>query len=131
MPENLDRLVKDLGGQVEAAGVLPDGSGFATVSMPLPKGHWLTAESYNSTPPMPFRMGTDHPRHEEFKKAIWAAGKYALRSATNNGKIQDYDPDAVIQNLIVGLIGYHTPDGLSHDEDVPEFDPDPVPEIFK
>lgn len=30
--------------------------------------------------------------------------------------------------MIVGLLGYHTSDGLSHDPDVPEFDPDPVPE---
>lgn len=113
------------------ATVLPDGSAFFTATMPLPGNHWLTRPGFNSTPPMPFRLGTDHPRHEEFMQAIWAAGKYALRAATDNGKIADYDPDAVIQMLVVGLIGYHTPDGLSHDPDVPKFDPDPVPEIFK
>ncbi len=31
--------------------------------------------------------------------------------ATMKGKEQDFDPDALIQNLIVGMLGYHTPTG--------------------
>jgi hypothetical protein len=33
-----------------------------------------------------------------------------------NGKDADFDPDALIQCLIVGFLGYYTPDGLSSDE---------------
>lgn len=37
--------------------ILPDGSGFATMSIPFPKDHWLTKDGEN-IPPMPFKMGT-------------------------------------------------------------------------
>jgi hypothetical protein len=40
------------------------------------------------------------------------AGKYAVRSATLKGTVMDFDPDALIQNLIVGFLGYYTKDGL-------------------
>ena len=93
---------------------LPEGSGAAVVSFPLPDNHWLTAEHEN-VPPMPFRMGTDDPRRTEWKNAIRDAGKYAVRCATMNGADNDFDPDALVQNLVVGMIGYFTPDGFSSD----------------
>jgi hypothetical protein len=37
---------------------------------------------------------------------IRAAGKYAVRCATMNGKEMDFDPDALLQNLVVGFLGY-------------------------
>lgn len=43
--------------------------------------------------------------------ALKKAGQYAVRCATENGTINDFDPDALIQNLIVGFLGYHTEDG--------------------
>ena len=91
--------------------VLPDGSAFSTLSMPLPGDHWLYRAGHN-TPPMPLRLGTTDPRREKFVEAVWAAGRYAVRSATMNGKEPDFDPDALVQNLVVGLLGYFTPDGL-------------------
>lgn len=90
--------------------LLPDGSGFAVMSMALPEDHWLYAEGDND-PPMPFRRGTSDPHREEWAKSIWAAAKYAVRCATRNGKDADFDPDALCQNMVVGLIGYWTPDG--------------------
>lgn len=73
---------------------------------------------------MPLRLGTDDPRHEKFVQAIWAAAKYAVRAATMKGREEDFDPDALCQNMVVGLIGYHTPDGLTcEDWD----NPSPVP----
>lgn len=105
--------------------ILPDGSGFMTVSFPLPKDHWLYEPGYN-VPPMPLRMGNG-PARDEMKKAIWEAGKYAVRASTINGKEEDFDPDAMVQNFVVGLIGYFTMDGLSSDT---EFNPDPVPPLF-
>jgi len=94
---------------------LPDGSGFSVGSLPLPKDHWLTAEGYN-VPPMPLRMGTDNPMRNRIAEDLRAAGRYAVRGATMNGKEMDFDPDALIQNLIVGFLGYWTPSGLSSDE---------------
>jgi hypothetical protein len=108
----IERLARNLGGTVEAAGRLPDGSGFAVVSYPLPNNHWLTAPGENE-PPMPWRAGTAHPQREPMRAAIVAAARYAIRATTANGTLVDYDPDALVQNLVVGLLGYHTPTGLS------------------
>lgn len=125
--EEVKNLIEGAGGKVEEMGVLPDSSGFATASFPLPKDHWLYYDVGFEAPPMPFRLGKDHPRHEEFMEAIWAAGKYAVRAATMKGKDDDFDPDAMVQCLVVGLIGYHTPDGLTDDDWA---NPNPIPPIF-
>jgi hypothetical protein len=61
----------------------------------------------------------DRPIHmtkEEFADKVKAAGRYAVRCATMNGKEMDFDPDALIQNLLVGMLGYWTDNGLSSDE---------------
>ena len=79
---------------------------------------------------MPFRMGTADPRRQDFNELVRAAAKYAIRSATMNGQENDFDPDAMVQNFVVAMLGYHTPDGLSHDADVPDFDPSPVPDHY-
>jgi len=114
----LERLAENVGGKIEEVGLLPDNSGFATMTMELPKNHWLYGETEDyEAPPMPMRLGTDSPHHDVLVRMIWAAAKYAIRSATGNGKIDDYDPDAMCQNFVVGLIGYHTPDGLSSEDD--------------
>ena len=148
----VEQIAEACGGKIDSIGLLPDGSGFATMSMPLPKTHWLyqgdRQEAYGTfnTPPMPFRMGAkeritaylivpseEHPgigvppgftfrrnlaiemSREEFAAKIREAGKYAVRCATMNGKEMDFDPDALIQNLLVGMLGYCTEDGLSSD----------------
>lgn len=95
------------------ATILPDGSAFTTVSYPLPAEHWLYADAVNE-PPMGMRTGTDDPRRVDLAEQIRAAGRYAVRCATMNGKEPDFDPDALVQQLVVGLLGYFTPDGLSH-----------------
>ena len=33
-----------------------------------------------------------------------------------NGKEMDFDPGALLQNLVVGMLGYWTENGLSSDE---------------
>lgn len=130
-------IARTVGGKIEEAAILPDGSGFATMSYPLPAGHWLhaPAEDGYEPPPMPFRMGAAEQlcieisnapgglvrsfhtfTREQFAERIRSAGKYALRASTMNGKEADYDPDAVLQNLVVGMIGYWSANGLSGDE---------------
>lgn len=114
---SLIKLARDLGGKLEEVHRLPDGSGFATMSLPLPKGHWLTKRGFNK-PPMLFRLGTEDAPRCNMTRVMWAkkirtCGKYAIRASTGNGKIVDFDPDAMLQNLVVGMLGYWTPDGLS------------------
>lgn len=110
---------------VDSVTLLPDGSGFATGSLPLPKDHWLTAEGDND-PPTPFLLGTEQSillewddgtlrrmTRKEFAEEIEKAARYAIRASTMNGKIDDFDPDAMARNFTIGLIGVWTPDGRS------------------
>lgn len=113
--EKVFELAEMVGGQVEHVEALPDGSGFATMSMPLPKDHWIYKrgpDGFSLPPPMPFRMGINHPLRGEWHEKVREAAKYAIRGATMHGAENDFDPDALIQNLLVGLFGYHTTDGL-------------------
>jgi len=100
----------------EQTTVLPDGSAFFTASMPLPDDHWIY-DSDPGYPPMCMKMGTSDPERKRYRDMLVLAGRYAVRSATLSGKEMDFDPDALIQNLIVGFLGYFTEDGLSGMED--------------
>lgn len=103
--------------QMQGATILPDGSAFATASLPLPEDHWLTSgPNVPNVPPMPFRVGRENLRLRlAMIEKISAAARYAVRSATMNGASEDFDPDALVQNLLIGMLGYNTPDGLSDD----------------
>jgi hypothetical protein len=88
---------------------LPDGSGVFVASLPLPKTHWLYAEGHDE-PPMPMRTGLGAKRNG-LADQIRAAAHYAVRGATMKGKEMDFDPDALVQNMVVGMLGYWTEDG--------------------
>ncbi len=112
-------------------GILPDGSGFFTASFPLRSDHWIyaaTPDGFTGPPPMPFRMGETDPRRKQFEEAVTAAARYAVRASTMRGKEMDFDPDALVQNMIVGLLGYHTDDGLDPEDSWAN--PEPVPPPF-
>jgi hypothetical protein len=94
---------------------LPDGSAFCVMSFPLPEDHWLY-EDKDNVPPMGLRMGTDNPERRVMEEKVREAARYAMRCASMNGKEDDIDPDALVQNMVVGLLGYFTPTGLSTDE---------------
>ncbi len=94
---------------------LPDGSSFFTAEMPLPKDHWLYQKEYEGAPPMPLLMGKSHEIRKSFEIALRKAGKYALRVSTQYGQ-ESLDPDAFLQNLIVGFLGYHTETGLGGED---------------
>lgn len=122
-PDDVAKMIEDAGGTVEGGGIHPDGeSGFMTTSFPLPEDHWIYTTN-TMRPPMPLRLGTGDNRHAEMKAAIWEASKYAVCCATMNGKEDDFDPDALCQQMVVGLIGYFTPDGLGEAGE----NPDPIP----
>ena len=114
----VEQLAIDCGGTLSGVMMRHDGSGCATMSMPLPADHWLTAPGYDE-PPMGFRKGTDDPDRQAWAEKIRAAARYAMRGATICGTEDDIDPDALVQNMIVGMLGYHTTDGLSHWNDTP------------
>ena len=93
------------------------------IKTPLPYHHWIYGDPAAiveegdgwslECPPMPMRAGTDDPRRTELAEMLTLAGRYAVRAATLNGKDMDFDPDALLQNLIIGMLGYCTSDGLS------------------
>lgn len=53
---------------------------------------------------------------DDFAERIRDAGRYAVKCATMNGTEMDFDPDALLQNLVVGMLGYWTDNGLTDDE---------------
>ena len=122
-------LIELMGKAIEEYYRLPDGSGVMSGSYPLSEDHWMYSKSEN--PPMPFRMGTNHPKHNEVAEKIREAAKYAVRSATMSGMDMDFDPDALCQNMIVGMLGHWTPDGTSGDDEYRHpCEPSPLPELF-
>jgi hypothetical protein len=127
--ENLRVVVESAGGKLgEAVGPLPDGSGVATASFPLPKSHWSRAKGHN-VPPMPFRCGEDDVAlRAELEESCRAAARFAVRASTMNGTASSTDPDVFVQNFVVGMVGYHTSDGLSSESFQ---NPKPVPGGFR
>lgn len=109
--------------------ILPDGSAFFTASFPLPEDHWLykTDKGGFAPPPMPLRMASG-PARDEMAAKVRAAARYAVKASTGNGKEPDFDPDALVQNMIVGLLGYWSEDGTSGET---WGDPDPLPPLFQ
>ena len=102
----------------ESGTVLPDGAAFFTASFPLPKDHWIysaTEDGFTAPPPMPFRIGTSDPRRDNIAEMVRAAGRYAVQASTIRGQETDFDPDAMLQNFVVGMLGYWTANGLGAD----------------
>ena len=50
------------------------------------------------------KAGTDKKR-TELVTAIREAGMYALRTVSENGRTAAFDPDALLQNLVLALMG--------------------------
>lgn len=86
--------------------VLPDGSAFVMASWPLPKDHWLYAPrgEWDNTRgeyaecPAPILTNAQ-------RQIVAAAARYAIRGATMCGQEQDFDPDALVQNMVYALCG--------------------------
>jgi hypothetical protein len=130
LDDGFDKAATEVHSMIEAAGgkvdpgstmQLPDGSGCFTASFPLPRDHWL----YEPTgePPAPWRIG-DSIRRGELADEIKMGARYAVKASTMSGLDDDYDPDALVQNMIVGLLGYWTHDGHTHADDILNTSPD-------
>ena len=85
--------------------ILPDGSGFGTMSFPLPKDHWIYKErEYEDGAIEPNDLPAPILTHN-LRQQVIAAIRYAVRSATSCGKEDDFDPDALVQNAVYALCG--------------------------
>ena len=90
---------------LSAPTLLPDGSGFGIMSFPLPKDHWLYKEcEYAEGAVEPNDLPVPILTHS-LRQQVIAAIRYAVRSATNCGKEDDFDPDALVQNAVYALCG--------------------------
>lgn len=94
------------------AALLPEmtgeGRGGTVASFSLPEDHWLYQSIEES--PAPFKMGISDER-DRMRVLITEAARYAIQGATLSGKATDFDPDALVQNFIIGMLGYNTPNG--------------------
>ncbi len=113
MNEQFDvtQMIENAGGKIEKVyGPLPDGSGFMIGSFPLPEDHWIYNTNTDS-PNISINIKSENEiiiiTRKEFEQALKEAGKYAICTATMNGKEMDFDPDALLQNLFIGMFGYH------------------------
>ena len=107
-PAVLQELANAVGGKIDfVSDPLPDGSGFATMSLPLPKDHWLYApqcqewdnvRDTSADTPLPI-LGDDQ------REAVMAAMRYAIRGATMRGQEMGFDPDALALNAAYALCG--------------------------
>ena len=88
---------------------LPDGSGFAVASLPLPHDHWLyEGRSAEWDSNRDTSADTPHPiLTHAHQNAVVAAVRYAIRGATMCGKEPDFDPDALVLNAVYALCGPH------------------------
>ena len=86
---------------------LPDGSGFMLASFPLPQSHWI----YHKKEHKEHVEGTLHQfvteeNYQNLKEKVQTAVRLAIQGATMSGKDMDFDPDALVQNAIIELLGH-------------------------
>lgn len=92
----------------EQVTVLPDGSAFSIMSSPLPADHWLYREREYATPESEETVDLPPPfvnRTTENRELIRLAAMWAIRAATDCGKENDFDPDALVQNFVYATLG--------------------------
>ena len=93
------------GMELSAPTILPDGSGFGTLSLHLPKDHWLYAErEYEEGAIEPKDLPAPILTHA-LRQQVIDAIRYAVRASTNCGKEENFDPDAMVQNAVYALCG--------------------------
>ena len=85
--------------------ILPDGSAFSVLSLPLQEDHWLYRE-YVYMPGSfdPVELPSPCLTHADRDRVI-SAIRYAIRGATMRGREKDFDPDALVQNAVYALCG--------------------------
>jgi hypothetical protein len=106
----------------EPVTILPDGSAFSVVSLPLPEDHWLyVPHHYMPGAFDPVELPSPVTTHAD-RERVTIAIRYAIRCATMCGKDMGFDPDALVQNAVYALCG---PFGTA-EQDTPPAQPAPV-----
>jgi hypothetical protein len=82
---------------------------FPVFSLPLEDDHWVYEAC--GEPPAPFRMGVKTSARNFMRMFVVRAAKYAVKASTMSGKANSFDPDALVQNMVTGFLGYKTDDG--------------------
>lgn len=117
--ELIHDLADETGGAVTEVQQLSDGSGFAMLSMPLREDHWLynvEGGGYSGGAPMPMAAPAGDPLRTILQDHVQTAARYGVRSATACGREDDFDPDALVRNVEIGLFGYYGKNSpYSHD----------------
>ncbi len=89
-----------------SAQVLPDGSAFSIASFPLTKDHWLYRPMTEWDEGRDDFAETPHPiLSREQQDAVQNAARYAIRTATMCGAVQDFDPDAMVLQFVYAMCG--------------------------
>lgn len=86
---------------------LPDGSGFSVMSFSLPKSHWIYQRDEETENELPIHVLTN-PRivsYEERRASMVPAVREAIRQSTANGTEPDFDPDALVMNVLNNILG--------------------------
>lgn len=91
---DLEKLATDMGGKLDSV-----------------SDHWLTRDDRAEEPPMPFRRGVDEPDRAEWVEKLREAARWAIKASTDNGKIDDFDPDCMVTNFVIACVGFWTEDG--------------------
>lgn len=135
----IGQLADETGGTVTEVGLLSDGSGFATLSTPLPSNHWLYERvgfgdgPQEFVPPAPWTMLVGgHTQVRRYLAEVLRPGIMAgVRDATRGGRDDDFDPDALVNQSINGLLGVHTESGMSTNPEDRELFDTPNPGSLK
>lgn len=100
----IHEMLQKVGGTPQSiVGPLPDGSGFMIGSFPLPKDHWLYADRDDFEPlPAWAKAVAEDVLTRAYVRNV---ARHCIRRATQNGKIKDFDPDALVQILERTLCG--------------------------
>jgi hypothetical protein len=97
------------------------------MSVPLPEDHWLyvtDADGFTPRAHYPMRAGSGSKARDYLSRIIAEhGGQYGVKAATSNGRENDFDPDALVRNIEIGLFGVFTSDGLNGMGDGHLFDP--------
>lgn len=121
VPDMISELADGIGGTVREVGIHPGGgSGFAVLSLELPKDHWLyTTTEDGFTPPAPWPLL--YPGHtlarEYLSRELQPGVQYGIKTVTYNGREDDFDPDAMVNQILNGIFGVHTSTGRSTSEE--------------
>lgn len=132
-PDIISEIADACGGTIhECVNDVGDGSGFATMSIPLPEDHWLyetDEQGFTPNPTYELLLGGGRARRY-FEDLLQPGIRNGIKAATRCGRDDDFDPDAMARNIVIGHFGVYTADGLSGGDDAHLFDP-PNPGTIK